>query len=380
MGLSIFFACFLDVGYIVRKPYLKMKTHKFFFFLFFFLYSQFSLSLNDTLVVAYTAGPPFVIAKTESPTGVSVWLWERIAKQLDIPYTYKMVPFGKMMEGVENGTIDVSINAITVTADRSHKMDFTYPFYISNATVVVRSQGLLKRIRSFISPIFTLSFLGGFIFLGVIIFGFGVLLWWIERKKNPEGFRPGWEGVWDGIWWSVVTMTTVGYGDKTPKTTQGKMVALLWMFSGLFFISSLTASLASNLTLSQLSQSNQQILDFKEKKVGTVNGSGTYNFLKRHFFKNVSTYKTLAAGFVELEKGQIEALMYDEPIIRYRIEENEALQFCKILPVDFSKESYAFPFTHGHDSLVHLISNEIIKIEESLDWEMLLAEHDLSEL
>ena len=357
-----------------------MKTHKYLFFLLFFFYAQVSLSLNDTLVVAYTAGPPFVIAKTETPTGVSVWLWERVAKQLNIPFVYKRMPFGKMMEGVKDGTVDVSINAITVTADRSQNMDFTFPFYISNATVVVRNQGIIDRMMSFISPIFTLSFLGGFIFLTIIIMGFGVLLWWIERKQNPENFRLGWKGVWDGIWWSVVTMTTVGYGDKTPKTTKGKMVALLWMFSGLFFISSLTASLASNLTLSQLNQSNQQILDFKEKKVGTVSGSGTHNFMKRYFFKKVSTYQTLAEGFIALEKEKIEALMYDEPIIRYRIEENTALQFCKILPLDFSQEAYAFPFTKGHDSLVHLISHEIIKTEESLDWEMLLVEHDLSEL
>ena len=37
----------------------------------------------------------------------------------------------------------------------------------------------------------------------------------------------------DALWWSVTTITTVGYGDKYPVTTQGRMVAALLMFSGI---------------------------------------------------------------------------------------------------------------------------------------------------
>jgi voltage-gated potassium channel len=37
----------------------------------------------------------------------------------------------------------------------------------------------------------------------------------------------------DALWWSVTTITTVGYGDKYPVTTEGRMVAALLMFSGI---------------------------------------------------------------------------------------------------------------------------------------------------
>lgn len=49
----------------------------------------------------------------------------------------------------------------------------------------------------------------------------------------------------DGIWWSIVTSTTVGYGDMSPKTTEGRLVAGLLMIMGIGMIAMLTGSIAT---------------------------------------------------------------------------------------------------------------------------------------
>ncbi|MGD9143119.1 MAG: potassium channel family protein [Dehalococcoidia bacterium] len=51
----------------------------------------------------------------------------------------------------------------------------------------------------------------------------------------------------DALWWSVVTITTVGYGDVVPITLVGKAVAVVLMLGGIAFFSGVTANLASYL-------------------------------------------------------------------------------------------------------------------------------------
>ena len=47
------------------------------------------------------------------------------------------------------------------------------------------------------------------------------------------------------LWWAFVTVTTVGYGDFSPVTFQGKIIAVVLMFTGIALIGIATATLAS---------------------------------------------------------------------------------------------------------------------------------------
>jgi voltage-gated potassium channel len=49
----------------------------------------------------------------------------------------------------------------------------------------------------------------------------------------------------DALWWSAVTVSTVGYGDKYPVTTDGRLVALGLMLGGIALIGVVTASFAT---------------------------------------------------------------------------------------------------------------------------------------
>jgi voltage-gated potassium channel len=49
---------------------------------------------------------------------------------------------------------------------------------------------------------------------------------------------------WDGVWWAVTTVTTVGYGDFSPKTDSGRVIAMFVMVVGIGFVALLTAAAA----------------------------------------------------------------------------------------------------------------------------------------
>ena len=57
--------------------------------------------------------------------------------------------------------------------------------------------------------------------------------------------EPGIATIHDGMWWSLVTATTVGYGDISPKTGEGRVIAAVLMLVGIGTIGMITGSIAT---------------------------------------------------------------------------------------------------------------------------------------
>jgi voltage-gated potassium channel len=51
--------------------------------------------------------------------------------------------------------------------------------------------------------------------------------------------------VWVGMWWALQTVTTVGYGDVTPRHTAGRIVATFVMLEGIAFLTIIIAAITS---------------------------------------------------------------------------------------------------------------------------------------
>ena len=92
--------------------------------------SQASAQAGDTLSVGTKAAPPFVIEGDDGRfSGISIALWEAVAERLGRKYEYAHSDLAGLFSGLEDGRLDVSVAALTVTADREARIDFTYPFY-----------------------------------------------------------------------------------------------------------------------------------------------------------------------------------------------------------------------------------------------------------
>jgi voltage-gated potassium channel len=67
-----------------------------------------------------------------------------------------------------------------------------------------------------------------------------VVAYYAEHPVNPEFATFG-----DSLWWSIVTLTTVGYGDIVPETTTGRIAAVMIMLTGVAVLGLLAGTLAS---------------------------------------------------------------------------------------------------------------------------------------
>ena len=76
---------------------------------------------------------------------------------------------------------------------------------------------------------------------GVLVFACAGLVTFAERNAHGTNIH----NFGQGLWWAIVTVTTVGYGDRYPVTAFGQGVAVLLMLTGIGLIGTLTATVAS---------------------------------------------------------------------------------------------------------------------------------------
>jgi len=78
------------------------------------------------------------------------------------------------------------------------------------------------------------------ILFATLIFTFEGAVEYDEHRMQyvrPDGSASPFESIPHSVWWTIVTMTTVGYGDQVPVTDAGKFVAIVTMFCGLVVLS-----------------------------------------------------------------------------------------------------------------------------------------------
>jgi ABC-type amino acid transport substrate-binding protein len=207
-------------------------------------------------------------------------------------------------------------------------------------------------------------------FLSLLLLVVGALVALAERRHNPEQFGGSiLSGIGSGFWWSAVTMTTVGYGDKAPRTVIGRVLGLIWMFATIIIISSFTASITSSLTISELSSNIRNPEDLGEVRVGTVEGSTSARYLEERTV-DFRGFDGISEALYALARGDIDAVVYDVPILRYLINENLKGRVM-VLPGTFERQDYGFCLPDGSE-LREEVNRFLLKEIQSPDWKRTL--------
>jgi len=341
------------------------------------LFSTFqAFGIRDTLIVGVKITPPFIMKNKGGYSGISIELWQIIAQKLNKPYVFKEYDLVGLLEATEKGEVDVCINPYTVTAERIERMDFTQPMYISGIGAAVHSTPK-QTFLQFIKQLFSIEFIKSVSALFFLLLFVGFSVWIIERRKNTNHFQKGLFGIFEGFWWSAVTMCTIGYGDKVPITTSGRILGIIWMFTAVIIISSFTANISSTLTVSRLQHNISSMKDLKKYKTGTVAGSRSAKYLldKNFIYEEYTNAEVLLNA---LDSNIIEMAIYDAPVLNYYILNHKYSHTLELLPNKFNTDYYSYSLPKNHplySDINILLINEL----NTVAWQNILTEYDLNE-
>ena len=317
------------------------------------------------LRVGVSGSPPFVMEEDSQLSGISIEIWKDVAERLDQPYKFIVQPnTNANVKAVADGSVDLAIGPISITSTRlaNPKIDFTQPYYHGYEGLLIpqKPPGLITRLRPFIGWA-ALSSVGILISL---LFIFGNLIWLAERRKNTEQFpRQYLHGVGNGMWFGLVTLTTVGYGDRAPQSRSGRTIAGIWMIISLVAVSSITAGLASAFTLSLAGltpSAFREKNDLRGKKIAVVEGTTSLRWGKMYEIDAFLT-KDLNAAIQVLKQGKVEGIIFDEAPLRHYLKQNKTSKL-KLANFPLAIQTYGFVLPMG-SPLRNRLNIELLDME-----------------
>ncbi|MDD2677553.1 MAG: transporter substrate-binding domain-containing protein [Methylacidiphilaceae bacterium] len=340
-------------------------------FLFLFGGSLFATAADNIRASSPGPAPVLRVAASEEPPfawrdpsgewrGMAIDLWREIAGDLGLAYRFVDLPVdpAAVVRALKEGRVDVVALGLAVTPELGREVSYSYPYYSSSLALAFRSERtstawavlhfLLSREFAYV--------MGGLLFLTLLA---GIMIWLVERKENPDHFGgKTLHGIGSAFWWAAVTMTTIGYGDKVPRTPKGRAIALVWMFVGVVLISFFTAWVTAGVAVEKVSNQSLQQRGLEQLRLGCVKGGTGEKFLAGEKIRAL-TFPTAKDCLAALIAGKIDAVVLREPTLRYLVRTAYAGEI-EITPRTLERIDYAFALSRG-SPLLGQVNEAIIR-------------------
>ena len=331
---------------------------------------------SETLQVGVVDLEPFEMKTVGGDwEGISIDLWREVADRMGVDFELR--EYGSIEEltdvFVKEGNLDLT-PMVAMTAEREVVADFSGAYYMSGAVIAVPAQKAGRGWLRVASRFFSLEFLQVIGLLIVLWLIAGVAIWLFEGRRNREMFGGGpTKGVAQGIWWAAVTMSTVGYGDLSPKTAGGRIVGVIWMFAAIILISGFTAAISSSLTVGELSGKVRGINDLATARVGTVAESSSEAYLMKARIKQVRSFENPRDGLKSLVDAETDAFVFQGPIVKY-LAKNEFLGRVEVLPGTFDHRYIGMALPPG-SRLREPLNRALLEFMETDQWKGILKQY-----
>jgi len=329
--------------------------------------SQNQSAVPPPIRVGVVPVPPLYEKRADNQwKGFGVELWEAVAQILKIPFEFREFPtLPLLLSALGRGEIDV-IPSLAVQDRLEPMMDFSQSYLKSGLAIAVPAAGVEHRWARTFEGLFSEQVLKAVGFMLLISFVAGLIVWAFERRRNSEMFGGGpVVGIGDGIWWALVTMSTVGYGDKSPKTIGGRIVALIWMIFSIVFIASFTANITTSFTIDELRGKVRGFNDLYQARVGSISGSEGIGFLSKQGI-NVIPFQSIEEGLAAVANKSIDAFVQDENVLKYLVK-HEFPGRVLVLPGTYD-EYFVSIALQENSPLRKSTSKAILKLMKTEKW------------
>jgi ABC-type amino acid transport substrate-binding protein len=316
------------------------------------------------LIVAIREVPPFVMKRSDgSWYGISIDLWRRIADRLHVRYRFSEQATNQgIIDGIANGSFDLGIAALSVTAARDRIVDFTQPYFTAGLGVAVLTGE--PRWLAIYRTLFSFGFFQAVTILLGLAMGVGFVIWLLERSRT-EHFSGGAKGLGTGFWWSASTMTQSGGGDQAPATLPGRLVAIGWMIASIITVAVFTAAVTSTLTQRELQGVVHDANDLRHVRVGTLAGSAAVGYLDRERIPH-RTFPTTRDGLTALQEAALDAFVYDKPLLTWIVLQDFSTKL-RVLDLVLEHELYAIALPKRGNPLFQMVNAALLE-ETETDW------------
>lgn len=329
-------------------------------------------SSSDELRVITRQISPFVFKDGDDYKGFSVELWAAIAREIGRPFHFiEKHNIKEILSSMTAGGGDAAIAAISITADREDKFDFSHPMFESGLQILARNEaGSAPSFFQQFWPLLTSnSALFGLGLLGALIVIPAHIGWWVERKKDNHLFpRKYFPGIFHAMHWAAGAAT--GQQPDPMYSGLGRVLSTLLILISLFFTSYFTATITTSLTVQQLKSDINGPEDLAKRKVGTTNGSTAEAFLKG-IGANAVTYDKIDDALSSLDTKLIDAVVFDAPVLLYYAA-NKGQGKVRLVGNLLKKENYGILFPRG-SALRKPVNEALLKLHENGTYDALYS-------
>jgi ABC-type amino acid transport substrate-binding protein len=318
--------------------------------------------------------PPYALKNPDGTwTGLAPGLWKGISDATGLGVVFVELPYEDLVQQVADGKIDAAAGEIEVTPEAEKLVDFTQPFLTSSLCIALSKVSWESAWKSVLKDFLNWTIAKYLIGIFLAMLAISLLLWFAERHHRTGHFHGGITGIGSALWFAAVTMTTVGYGDKTPATIAGRIIAVFWMIFGVVLVSAFTATVTSSMSSAQVANSIESVSDFNHLSCGALRGSLSSDILRRIGVRT-HEYESIPEAFDDLAAGKIEAVVGDRNTLSYVRREFAGRKppiHINIPSFRIREAFLAIPVREGHESYKQ-INQAMLQFTMSEEWIELL--------